>query len=172
MMVAADLMRRGYKIALPYGEDWDYDLIVCRDGANLERVQVKHACSDGNVIPVHTRSASLTNGKARAYKYYTADTMDWLAVYDPTSDCCYYIPAGELGTGMSELQLRLTPPRNNQRIGIRLRGRLPRNLRLRNYHLLVWGHSSVGRASRLHREGRRFEPGWLHCWTLPWQMTR
>ena len=31
MMVAADLMRRGYKIAFPYGEDWDYDLIVCRD---------------------------------------------------------------------------------------------------------------------------------------------
>jgi hypothetical protein len=26
LMVAADLMRRGYKIALPYGEDWDYDL--------------------------------------------------------------------------------------------------------------------------------------------------
>ena len=40
MMVAADLMRRGYKIALPYGEDWDYDLIVCRDGTTLERVQV------------------------------------------------------------------------------------------------------------------------------------
>ena len=26
------------------------------------------------------------------------------------------------------------------------------------------GHSSVGRARRLHRRGRRFEPGWLH-WT-------
>jgi hypothetical protein len=39
MMVAADLMRRGYKIAFPYGEDWDFDLIVCRDGTTLERVQ-------------------------------------------------------------------------------------------------------------------------------------
>ena len=25
-----------------------------------------------------------------------------------------------------------------------------------------WGHSSVGRASRSQREGRRFDPGWLH----------
>ena len=31
MMVAADLMRRGHKVAFPYGEDWDYDLIVFRN---------------------------------------------------------------------------------------------------------------------------------------------
>ena len=46
LMVAADLLRRGYKIAIPYGEDWDYDLILSRDG-QLERVQVKYAASDG-----------------------------------------------------------------------------------------------------------------------------
>jgi hypothetical protein len=118
MMVAADLMRRGYKIAFPYGEDWDYDLIVCRD-EKLERVQVKYTCSDGVVILVHSRSASLTNGKVKAYKYYTAQTIDWLAVYDVTTDRCYYLPASELGTGMSMLSLRLRDTRNNQRIGIR-----------------------------------------------------
>jgi PD-(D/E)XK endonuclease len=117
-MVAADLMRRGYKIALPYGEDWDYDLIFCREN-KLERVQVKYSRSKGDVIAVRPRSASLTNGKVKAYKYYTAETVDWIAAYDPTTDRCYYIPAKELGAGMSELQLRLTPPRNNQRIGIR-----------------------------------------------------
>jgi hypothetical protein len=40
MAVATDLLRRGYKVAFPYGEDWDYDLILCREQA-LERVQVK-----------------------------------------------------------------------------------------------------------------------------------
>lgn len=25
-----------------------------------------------------------------------------------------------------------------------------------------WGHSSVGRAPRSQRGGRRFDPGWLH----------
>jgi hypothetical protein len=35
-MIAADLVRRGYKVAIPYGEDWDFDLIVCRD-ERLER---------------------------------------------------------------------------------------------------------------------------------------
>jgi hypothetical protein len=118
MMVAADLMRRGYQIALPYGEDWDYDLIVCRE-EKLERVQVKYACSNGEVIPVKCYSHSLTNGKIRQTKHYTAKTIDWLAVYDVMTDRCYYLSASELGTGMSMLHLRLCQPRNNQRVGIR-----------------------------------------------------
>jgi hypothetical protein len=121
MMVAADLMRRGYKIAFPYGEDWDYDLIACRE-ERLERVQVKYSCSDGEVIRVKCFSHSLTNGKVRSTKRYTAKTIDWLAIYDPTSDLCYYVPASELGSGMSVLHLRLCDARNNQRIGIRFAG--------------------------------------------------
>ncbi len=116
--MAADLMRRGYKIAFPYGEDWDYDLIVCR-GKELERLQAKYTRSNGVYITVRTRSASLTNGRVRAYKYYTAETIDWLAVYDVTSDRCYYVPASIVGSGMSTLRLRLTDARNNQHVGVR-----------------------------------------------------
>jgi hypothetical protein len=39
--------------------------------------------------------------------------VDWLAVYDVTTDGIFYIPAAELGGGMRELSLRLVPPRNN-----------------------------------------------------------
>jgi hypothetical protein len=45
--------------------------------------------------------------------------IDWIAVYDRTSDRCYYCPSTELGAGRSELSLRLTPARNGQRLGIR-----------------------------------------------------
>src|SRR6266699_3020968 len=96
LMVACDLRRRGYKLAIPYGEDSDYDLIIERDG-RLERVQVKHTESDGRVVSVKCCSPSLTNGHVRSTKRYTAATIDWLAVYDRTTDCCYYIPASELG---------------------------------------------------------------------------
>jgi hypothetical protein len=61
-MIAADLIRRGYRIAIPYGEDWDFDLIVCREG-RLERVQCKYSTSNGIYITVRCRSHSLTNGK-------------------------------------------------------------------------------------------------------------
>ena len=112
-MVAADLVRRGYKVAFPYGEDWDFDLIVARD-SRLERVQVKHTTSDGEVITVPCRSSSLTNGRVRAIKHYTAETVDWIAVYDRTSDRCYYVPAAELASGRFAISLRLVPTRNNQ----------------------------------------------------------
>ena len=118
-MIAADLIRRGYKIAIPYGEDWDFDLIVCRDG-RLERVQCKYSTSNGIYITVRARSHSLTNGKVKATKRYTAATIDWLAIYDPTTDRCYYVPATELGTGMCEMRLRLQPTRNHQRRLVRL----------------------------------------------------
>jgi hypothetical protein len=117
-MIAADLVRRGYKIALPYGEDWDFDLIVCRD-ERLERVQCKYTESNGVFIVVRCRSQSLTNGKVRAVKHYTSATIDWLAVYDATSERCYYIPASELGEGMNMMHLRLAPARNNQRRRVR-----------------------------------------------------
>jgi hypothetical protein len=114
LKVAADLRDRGYKLAFPYGEDWDFDLILCRASGKLERVQVKYACSDGSVIRVRTRSSSLTNGKVRAVKHYTSATIDWLAVWDSRDDRCYYIPASELGDGMSMMHLRVGPTLNSQ----------------------------------------------------------
>jgi hypothetical protein len=123
LRVASDVLARGHRVALPYGEDWDYDLIVCRDGHSLERVQVKHAVSDGAVIPVRCRSMSLTNGRVRAVKKYTSATIDWIAVYDATTDRCYYIPSSELGAdGRSLLSLRLVPTRSGRRQGIRWAG--------------------------------------------------
>ena len=113
LRVAGDLLRRGHKIAIPYGEDCDFDLVLIR-GDRLERVQVKYVESDGSVIPVRCRSHSLTNGRIRRTKQYTAATIDLLAVYDITSERCYYIPATELGTGRSILHLRLKPARNGQ----------------------------------------------------------
>ncbi len=117
-MVATDLLRRGHKIAIPFGEDCDFDLILIRK-SKLERVQVKHTRSDGSVVNVRCRSHSLTNGKIRRTKHYTSTTIDILAVYDVTSDRCYYVPAVELGTGRSTLHLRLTPAKNGQKLGTR-----------------------------------------------------
>jgi hypothetical protein len=48
-----------------------------------------------------------------------AVTIDLLAVYDRTSDCCFYIPAAELGAGRSTIHLRLSPALNNQILGTR-----------------------------------------------------
>ena len=110
LKVAADLVERGYRIAIPFGEDVDFDLILIR-GKQLERVQVKYTRSDGVIVYVRCRSSSLTNGKVKRVKKYTAATIDWIAVYDRTSDACYYVHAAELGPGMDLMSLRLKPPK-------------------------------------------------------------
>jgi hypothetical protein len=72
------------------------------------------------VIPVRCRSMSLTNGRVRAVKKYTSTMVDWIAVYDVTTDRCYDVPSAELGAhGRSLLSLRLVPSRSGQRAGIR-----------------------------------------------------
>jgi PD-(D/E)XK nuclease superfamily protein len=118
LKVAADLADRGCRISIPYGEDCDYDLIADYEG-RLHRVQVKYTQSDGRVILVRCFSHSLTNGKVRATKMYTAETVDWIAVYDCTTKRCFYCPSRLLGRGRKHLSLRLQPARNGQRIGVR-----------------------------------------------------
>ena len=120
LKVAADLAGRGYRLAIPVGEDHDFDLICWRAPGPLRRVQVKHARSDGHCVHIKCTSHSLTNGKVRRTKRYTADTIDLLAVYDPTTDRCYYVQSSELGGGRSRITLRLRPAKNNQHLGIRL----------------------------------------------------
>jgi hypothetical protein len=118
LKVAADILARGYRIAFPYGEDCDYDLIA-DTGDALHRIQIKHAESNGEVIAVKCFSHSLTNGRIRKTKRYTSKSVEWLAVYDRTSDSCFYIEAAELGAGRSIIHLRLSEPRNGQRRRIR-----------------------------------------------------
>ena len=114
LRVAHDLVRQGHGVAFPFGEDSDFDLILCRDDGRLERVQVKYTESDGVVIPVRCQSNSLTKGKVKAIKRYTARTVDWIAVLDATSDRCYYVPASMLGSGRCMISLPLKPARNGQ----------------------------------------------------------
>jgi hypothetical protein len=119
LIVAADLARRGWEIAVPWGENSDFDLIAFR-GDQLERVQVKYSGASPDIVQVRCHSQSLTNGRVRQVKRYTAAMIDWIAVYHQPSDRCFYVPASELGNGRAMLHLRLAPSLNNQRAGIRL----------------------------------------------------
>jgi hypothetical protein len=104
--ITTDLLRRGYKVAIPYGENWDYDLILDR-GTGLERVQVKYTHSDKHKITVRCKSITTTKGRVNAIKKYTNSTVDWIAVYDEGTKLCYYIPSIELGeNGKAEIVLR------------------------------------------------------------------
>lgn len=117
-IILADLQRQGHGVAIPFGHDLPYDLIVIRkeDGA-LERVQCKYTTSDGRVI-----LAKVTSDSAWVKHRYTWDEVDWLAVFDVTTDQCFYLPSGEWD-GLAKINLRLTPPTNGQLKRIRFASR-------------------------------------------------
>ena len=79
LAVMSDALARGYRIAIPFGEDCPYDLIVDR-GHRLERVQCKYAKSDGRVVMVRCQC---TNNWVTTR--YTPDHIDWIATYDVTT---------------------------------------------------------------------------------------
>jgi hypothetical protein len=117
LAIAANLMKRGCKVALPFGDSWDYDLIVMKP--EFRRVQVKYAESDGEVLIVKCRTHTINAGRITKTKTYTAEMIDVLAVYDKTTDRCFYLPISEIDS-KTEVRLRLVPPKNGQVKGIRL----------------------------------------------------
>ena len=86
-MVLADLQQKGYGVAIPFGHDLPFDLVLIRkDTGALERVQCKYTESDGKVIDVRCASNS-----AWVRHTYTAAEVDWIAVFDATTSRCHYV---------------------------------------------------------------------------------
>ncbi len=109
-MVMADALKRGYKIALPLGEDWRFDLIVMK-GEELLRVQCKYVESTKGVIKVRCETHD-----GRSYYRYKQNDLDYIAVYDKITDKCYYVDSSYLGTnGRGILHLRIANAKNGQK---------------------------------------------------------
>lgn len=113
-MVIADLIRQGHDVAIPFGHNQPYDLIVIRkEDGRLEKVQVKYTTSDGFVMRAVIRSSS-----AWVQHRYTPEEVDWIAIFEATTESCFYIPA-HVWAGHHQLALRLKPTLNGQKKGIR-----------------------------------------------------
>lgn len=115
LAVATDLVKRGNQVAFPFSTSCDWDLLVVFDD-RIEKVQVKYAKVVNGVIPIRSRTHSNTSAKQTS-RTYTSDDIDWLAVYCPDTDECYYVHSSALG--QESFQLRVTPTKNNQNNGVR-----------------------------------------------------
>ncbi len=127
LAVASRLMKDGWRIALPYGENTRYDLVAERDG-RFVRIQVKYVTPKNGKLHVQSRSSN--NWSVLAY---TAKQIDAIAAYNPVDDSVYFIPVKDIGR--TATNLRLDPPKNNQKAKVRyardygvLRERLARYL--------------------------------------------
>ena len=114
-MVAAKLIRLGASIFTPaFGHDHPFDMIVHWSG-NLSRIQVKTArdSEDGACILINGQGVVDRVG-GKQYPVITADDCDVIVGYHIETDTAYVIRP----VGKTRYQLRRTPPKNGQIIGI------------------------------------------------------
>jgi len=114
--VMGALIRNGYRIALPFGENHRYDLIA-DDGEQLYRVQVKTGRLRNGAIRVacHSSHAHRRKPGERAIRSYRGQ-VDFLAVYCPETKKVYLLPESELVESFGHLRVDPTKNRQSRRI--------------------------------------------------------
>ncbi len=111
--VLSALVRTGYAVSIPFGENHRYDLLI-DDGSRILRVQVKTGRLHGEVISYSCQSTHWhRGGSARPY----FGQVDIIAVFCPQNGKVYLLPEKEFVA--TRAHLRLSEPANNQRRRIR-----------------------------------------------------
>lgn len=107
----------GYAMYVPFGENTRIDLVL-DDGSRLLRVQCKTGRLRGGAIRFSVCSCyGHHRNPGRARRDYQGQ-IDAFAVYCPETAGVYVIPIGDLPVRVLGA-LRVDPPRNNQRSGVR-----------------------------------------------------
>ena len=114
--IASEAIRLGYDVYRPVSEGGRYDLII-DIGARLLRAQCKWAALKEDVLVTRLSTSRLTpRGYLRTT--YTAAEINGVAAYCMALDLCLWLPIEEFA-GQSYPHLRIGPPRNRQRSGVK-----------------------------------------------------
>ena len=115
-IVLAELLKAGYVVLLPFGDNQRYDMVIEENGI-FKRIQCKtaHTVASGTAIGFKTASSYAHRGRpSRGYK----GEADLFGVYAPSTGKVYLVPVDAVG--VSSCNLRLTASRNGQVQGVRL----------------------------------------------------
>ena len=111
-VILSALVKRGYEVAVPFGEGQSYDLIVDLGRRDFLRVQCKRAWPVQGCVVFNSRSTDHGRGP-QSY----IGLADIFGVYFPPTSAVYLVPIDAVAA--FEGRLRLEPTRNNQRRLIR-----------------------------------------------------
>lgn len=109
---AAEFIRKGWNVFLPYGEDTPVDILIEKE-KQYQRIQVKATRPQNGVL--HCRLRSSNNWQI---KKYSKNEIDAFGIYDAENKRGYLLPI-ETIPNLAEAILRLTKPKNNQKKNIR-----------------------------------------------------
>jgi len=110
LAAAQEFLKRGWKVAFPYGENLKYDLIVEKDGV-FKRVQVKAVYPRNGVLHVNCRSSNNWS-----VVHYKPSDFELLAAVDLETSKVYFIDSDKIRK--SCMDLRINPTKNLQNKGV------------------------------------------------------
>ena len=111
MAVASNLLKRGWNVLFPFGENNRYDLVAEKNGKFL-KVQVKYVTPRKGVLSVGCKSSNNWS-----VDKYTPEQVDFIATYDSANNKVYFVPSSSFNS--SSIKLRIAPARNKQKANIK-----------------------------------------------------
>lgn len=120
--VIAELLKNGFNILLPFGDNCRYDLVVDTK-KGLKKLQVKTGRIREGKILFNTRSVNRDTNKSRHYN----GQIDYFSVYVPEINQVYMMHVND--SPRQHATLRIDEPKNSQSKGIKL---------ARDYKLCKW----------------------------------
>jgi PD-(D/E)XK endonuclease len=113
--IFAELVKRGYRVLIPYGVNHRYDLVIDA-GDRFLRAQCKTGRLRDGVI--HFKTASVRVNTRRTFSTpYDAEQIDLFLIYCPETARVYALDVGEAAS--SNGVLRMDPAANGQAKRIR-----------------------------------------------------
>lgn len=113
-IILAELVKRGYRVLLPFGVNHRYDMVIHNEDGTFTRVQCKTGCLRNGAISFQARSVQ-SNTKAAKTRRYDGEA-DIFLVYCPDTDKVYRLEVAE--SGVSPM-LRVHSPKNGQSARVR-----------------------------------------------------
>ena len=115
-VILAELVKLGFTVLQPFGDNQSYDLVVEKDG-QFFRIQCKTGILKNGVVNFRTVS-TLPRFKGgydqRSYK----GLVEFFVVYCPQNGGIYVLPPNEMPEGTA--YLRVKPTKNSQSKGVRM----------------------------------------------------
>jgi len=110
LLVMTKLLKEGYWVSKPFGDDCPYDIIADDKSGNIIRIQVKYSTPKNNLVRCHLTSSGV---------HYKEQHIDWVLVVNSDTEEIYRIELDKF-TNESSVYLRTMPTKNNQSEGVRL----------------------------------------------------
>lgn len=118
MEIMLDLTKKGYKIFTTISEHLPFDFAAFKDN-KFYKIQAKYrSLTEEGCVPVPLRT-SWSDKNGTHNQFYDKNDIDFIAVYCPETDKCYYVHIKNFSNS-SEILLRVNKPKNNQKKGVRM----------------------------------------------------